>query len=133
MHTGVTSVAPSTAVKSIAKQMQDQDIGAIPVSENGKLVGIVTDRDIVCRALAQGQSPQAATARDVMSGNVVCCKADDDVERAVRLMEEKHVRRLPVVDGKQQMVGMLSLGDVSARMPLDLGGELLRSVSAHHS
>src|SRR5690606_21846597 len=113
MHKGAEWVEPQTPVAEVAKKMRDLDIGAIPVGENDRLVGMVTDRDIACRAVANGQSPSALTARDVMSKGIFYCRDDEELEDAMRIMEQKQVRRLPVIDNNKRMVGMLSLGDIA--------------------
>jgi CBS domain-containing protein len=132
MHKGTTSVRSDTPVKEIAKLMRKEDVGAIPVRADGQLVGIVTDRDIACRALANSGDVNRITAKDVMTKKVVCCSADDDLAAAVKKMERKKVRRLPVTNGRAGLVGMLSLGDVSHKVSKELSGEMLRAVSAHH-
>ena len=109
MHKGPLCLEPSTPVKEIAKRMRDNDVGAIPIRADGKLIGIVTDRDITCRAVTE-----------------------DDLASAIKTMETKKVRRLPVVDGHREIVGMLSLGDISHNLGAELSGEVLRAVSAHH-
>ncbi|RME65545.1 MAG: CBS domain-containing protein, partial [Alphaproteobacteria bacterium] len=83
--------------------MRDNDIGAVPICEHGHLVGIVTDRDIACRGLANGHDPRALRARDVMSDHVVFCQDDEDAEDAVLVMEIRHIRRLPVLDRRQRL------------------------------
>jgi CBS domain-containing protein len=133
MHQGVTWVSPTTSVAEIAKRMRDGDIGAVPVGENDRLVGMVTDRDITCRALADGRDPASLTARDVMSSPILYCREEDGIEDAARYMEQHQVRRLPVINAKKRMVGMLSLGDLSHRVPHALAGEVIQAVSAHHS
>ena len=133
MHSRVTWVEPGTSLAQIAKKMRDQDIGAVPVGENDRLVGMVTDRDICCRGLADGQDAGSLTARDVMSKPIIYCKVDDNIANAVRLMEQKKIRRLPVIDENKRMVGMLSLGDVSHRVTNHLSAELAKAVSAHHT
>jgi CBS domain-containing protein len=132
MHKGATCVKPSTPVREIAKRMRDADVGAIPVESDGHLVGIVTDRDITCRALANGGDMAKMTAQDVMTRDVVCCSPDDDIQVAVEVMEAKQIRRLPVTDSHRAMVGMLSLGDISHKVGKELSGEVLRAVSGHH-
>ena len=133
MHKGVDWVSPETPVIEIAKLMREHDIGAIPIGENDRLIGIVTDRDIVCKGLAQeGFDSGRATARDVMTPGIHCCREDDDLAQAVRHMEELQVRRLPVINRSKRMVGMLSLGDVSHAASGNLVSEVARSVSAHH-
>lgn len=133
MHSGVTSVEPKTPVSQIAKKMREQDIGAIPVTENGKLVGMITDRDIVCRGLANGRDPEKMTASEVMSKGIFYCHSDDDLDNALETMSKKHVRRLAVVDERERMVGMLSLGDISWKADAQHCANFLQAVSAHHA
>src|SRR4249919_368574 len=111
MHKGVECVSPDTAINAVAKRMRELDVGAIPVATNGTLVGMVTDRDITIRCVAD-------------------CRDNEDVEDAVRIMEGKQIRRLPVLDEAMQMVGMVSLGDISHALPRDITGEVTKSVSA---
>ena len=133
MHKGVDWVGPDTPVTELAKLMRDHDVGAIPIAENDHLVGMVTDRDIVCKGLAQDNFDAAsATARDVMTAEIHCCREDDDLAKAVRHMEELKVRRLPVINKNKRMVGILSLGDVSQSAPVDVLSECVKRVSAHH-
>jgi CBS domain-containing protein len=94
---------------------------------------MVTDRDIVCKGLVQDSfDAHDATARDVMTAEIHCCREDDDLAKAVRHMEELKVRRLPVINKSKRMVGILSLGDVSHSASTDLLSEWIKSVSAHH-
>jgi CBS domain-containing protein len=133
MHKGVDWVSPDTPVTELAKLMCDHDVGAIPIGENDRLVGMVTDRDIVCKGLAHDSfDARRATARDVMTAEIHCCREDDDLAKAVRHMEELKVRRLPVINKNKRMVGILSLGDVSNSAPVDLLSECVKSVAAHH-
>jgi CBS domain-containing protein len=133
MHKGVDWVSPDTPVTEIAKLMREHDIGSIPIGENDRLVGMVTDRDIVCKGLAQdGFDAGRRTARDVMTPGVHCCREDDDLAKAVRHMEALKVRRLPVINKGKRMVGILSLGDIGRSAPGDLLSECVKSVSAHH-
>ena len=112
MHKGVDWVSPDTPITELAKLMCDHDIGAIPIGEHDRLVGMVTDRDIVCRAIALGLDPHATPARAVMTEGIICCRERHDLEDAARVMETKGVRRLPVINDQKRMTGMLSLGDV---------------------
>ena len=133
MHKGVKSVDLDTPVKKIAAQMRKMDVGAITIKANSHLVGIVTDRDIACRAIGNSGDINKMTAKDVMTKSVVCCAADDDVADTIRLMEKKQIRRLPVMDSERGLIGMLSLGDISRKVSKSLSGEVLRAVSAHHA
>ena len=133
MHKGVDWVNPDTPVVEIAKLMREHDIGAIPVGENDQLVGMVTDRDIVCKGLAQnGFDPGRTMARDVMTAGIHCCREDDDLAKAVQHMETLKIRRLPVINKNKRMVGMVSLGDVGQFAPNDVLSGCVKSVSAHH-
>jgi CBS domain-containing protein len=132
MHKGVTWVEPTTSVEQLARLMQKYDIGAIPIGENDRLVGMVTDRDVVCRCIAAGLHPKTTTARDVMTEGIIFCLDKQELDDAARIMETKKVRRLPVINGKKRMIGMLSLGDVCHRAPDHLSGEVMHAVSAHH-
>jgi len=133
MHKGVDWVSPDTPITEIAKLMREHDIGSIPIGENDRLIGMVTDRDIVCKGLAQdGFDAGSAMARDVMTPGVHCCREDDDLAKAVHHMETLKIRRLPVINKSKRMVGILSLGDVGRSAPGDLLSECVKSVSAHH-
>src|SRR6187431_3269595 len=133
MHKGVEWVGPDTPVIELAKLMCGHDVGAIPIGENDQLIGMVTDRDIVCRGLADPNfDARRVTARNVMTPGIHCCREDDDLAKAVRHMEKLKVRRLPVINKSKRMVGILSLGDVSRSASGDLLSEWVKSVSAHH-
>ncbi len=132
MHQGAQWVSPDTPIREIARLMREHDIGSVPIGENDRLVGMVTDRDIVCRAVADGKNLDNLKARDVMSEGIFYCREDADLQEAVRLMEEKQIRRLPVIDQNKRMVGILALGDISHAGPRNLSGEVLQAVSRHH-
>ncbi len=133
MHKGVDWVGPDTPVSELAKLMRDHDVGSIPIGENDRLVGMVTDRDIVCKGLAQDDfDVRRATARDVMTEEIHCCREDDDLAKAVRHMEELKIRRLPVINKGKRMIGMLSLGDVGHSASVEVLTQCVKSVSAHH-
>ena len=133
MHKGVEWVSPDTPVTTLAKKMLEQDIGAIPIGENDRLIGIVTDRDITLRAVANGKDISGLTARDVMTKGIVWCRDIDEVNQAVNIMQTKQVRRLPVIDQNKRMVGILSMGDISHAASKRTAAEVARAVSAHHA
>jgi CBS domain-containing protein len=133
MHGGVTWVSPNTPILELAKKMQAADVGSIPVGENDRLVGMVTDRDIVCRGLAGGKDLSKLTARDVMTSGIVYCRTDDDVGTAIDTMKNKKIRRLTVLDASKRMVGMLSLGDLSDKAGPTQFADVMRAVSSHHA
>lgn len=132
MHRGVEWVAPETPVPEVAKKMRDLDVGAIPVCDKNRLIGMVTDRDITCRAVANGRDVSSLTAREVMTEGIVYCRDTEDLEDAIHVMENKQIRRMPAIDENHKMVGMLSLGDVSHAASQQLSGEILRAVSDRH-
>ena len=133
MHKGVEWVGPDTPIVEIAKLMEKHDIGAIPIGEDDQLIGMVTDRDIVCKGLAKGEfDPNRATARDVMTEGIHCCSEDDDLTTAIRHMGMLKVRRLTVINKNKRMTGILTLGDVSQAAPGELLSEFTKGVSAHH-
>ena len=109
--------------------MRDEDIGSVPVAENDKLIGMVTDRDIVIRGLAENASLEQKCARDVMSSQVLYCRADESVEDVLKNMGEQQIRRLPVVDESKRLVGVVSLGDLSTRARATKTGEALKEIS----
>ncbi|KYK45879.1 MULTISPECIES: CBS domain-containing protein [Bradyrhizobium] len=133
MHKGVDWVSPDTPITEIAKLMRGHDIGCIPIGEDDHLIGMVTDRDIVCKGLARKDFNAAGmTARDVMTEGIHCCREDDDLAKAVHHMETLKVRRLPVINRSKRMVGMISLGDVGQSATADLLTQCVKGVSAHH-
>jgi CBS domain-containing protein len=132
MHQGCEWVSPDTKVTEIAQRMRKSDIGSVPVGENDKLVGMVTDRDICCKGVANGRDVEKLTARDVMTTGIVWCRDSDDVQDAADLMESRQIRRLPVIDKNKRMIGMLSLGDISHAAAPKLTAEVTKAVSAHH-
>lgn len=132
MHKGTEWIDPGMAVSKIAALMSDRDIGALPVGENDRLIGMVTDRDLAIRALGSGKDPSRLTARDVMSKGIIYCRTDQSLEDAIHLMEEKQIRRLPVINEEKRMVGMLALGDISHHASRELCGELVHAVATPH-
>lgn len=130
MHRGVYWVDPTTPISDIARLMKEHNIGCLPVGENDRLVGMVTERDIVCRGLANGLDLARATARDVMSKGIFYTTEKASIDEAAALMEEHRVRRLPVIDDKKRMTGILSIGDMSHAGEQKLCGDVLSSVGA---
>lgn len=133
MHAGVEWAHQDTPVFEIAKIMKECDIGAVPIGENGRLVGMVTDRDICCGIASAWFDPKETKARDVMSEGIHCCNAEDDIMDAVRHMEELKVRRLPVLDANKKMVGILSFGDLSQVATGRMLNEWAQHVAEHHA
>ncbi|HEU0058918.1 MAG TPA: CBS domain-containing protein [Hyphomicrobiaceae bacterium] len=132
MHKGVRWVDPGTPIVELARLMREHDIDAIPIGENDRLVGMVTDRDIVCRCIAAGLDPKTQCAREVMTEGIVFCLERQELDDAARLMQSRHVRRLPVINANKRMTGILSLGDLYNAAPQNLSKEAMQAVSAHH-
>lgn len=133
MHRGVEWLSPDTPIATVAKKMLEHDIGAIPIGENDRLVGMVTDRDITIRAVVQGKDISKLTALDVMTSGVIYCRDAEEIDDAARIMESKQIRRLPVIDENKRMVGIVTLGDISHAGSRDLSAEVMMAVSAHHA
>jgi CBS domain-containing protein len=132
MHTGVEWVSPDTPVTALAQKMLECDIGAIPVGDNDRLIGMVTDRDIAVRGVAKTTDVSTLTARDVMTIGVIWCRDTGDVDDAAHIMENKGIRRLPVINEHKRMVGMLSIGDVTHAASPGITVEVMKAVSGHH-
>jgi CBS domain-containing protein len=124
----VSWVGPDITLPEIARRMRAEDIGSIPVAHNDRLIGMVTDRDIVVRAVAEGGEIERCTARDVMTGSVLYCFEDESVTAVLKNMAEKQVRRLPVVNRAKRLVGVVSLGDLS-RAAEQKAGDALKAIS----
>lgn len=132
MHKKADWASADTPVSDVAKMMEIDDIGAVPVGKDDKLIGMITDRDIALRVVAKGRDPKKTVAEDIMSKGIVYCRTNETVEDAIHLMDQKKIRRLPVINDKKRLVGMLSLGDVSHAVSRELSGELLHGVADHH-
>lgn len=112
MTQNVASLEPKDSVERAAQLMKEHDIGALPVCDNNSVIGIITDRDIVLRTISEGKSPNSVSVREVMTSNPVVGRPDMNVEDATRIMGERQIRRLPVVE-ENTMVGIVSLGDLA--------------------
>ena len=129
MTRGVRALSPSDSVVAAAQTMDELNVGALPVCQAGKLLGMVTDRDITVRAVARGRADAGTTLSDVMSGHVSWCYEDQPIQEVAQQMSDWQVRRLPVMDRSGKLVGMLSLGDVAVRGDADQAGQCLRRIS----
>lgn len=123
-------IGPETTLVDAAKRMHDKKIGSLLVGEKDRIIGMVTDRDIACRGVAQNLNPGKTPVRKVMTEKIVWCFDDQEIEDAAHLMEGKKVRRLAVMNREKRMVGLLSVDDLAHRMH-DLSGEVLDQVTAH--
>jgi CBS domain-containing protein len=122
-------IAPDNTLVEAAGLMRELDVGALPICDNDRLAGMVTDRDMVLRGTADGRDPNSATVREVMSEGIFYVFADQEVEEAARIMEEKQIRRLPVLNREKRLVGIVSLGDVATSSNPAFSGTALRDVS----
>jgi CBS domain-containing protein len=133
MTENVTFVGPDTRIPEVARIMRDEDIGSTPVVENDRLIGMVTDRDIVTRVVAEDKDPRAMTARGAMSPKILYCFDDQTVEEVLENMGDNQIRRLPVVNRDKRLVGVVSLGDL-AKAASSKAGDALEEISqsTHH-
>ena len=128
MTSNPTCVSPDDSIQNAARIMRDEDTGAVPVVENGRPVGIVTDRDIVVRAVAEN-SQLSRPVREIVTGNVVAARPDMSTREAAELMSEHQVRRLPVIEN-DQLVGIVSIGDLAVKEGRDSRvGDTLQHIS----
>ena len=123
------SVDPSTTVVEAARLMRDGDVGSLPVVEDGKVVGIVTDRDIAVRAVAEGKDPQGTKVGEIASKDLVTVDPQQDLDEALRLMARHQVRRLPVVEEDGRLVGVVAQADVASEAGDEKTGEMVEEIS----
>lgn len=124
----VRVASPEDTLQNVAGVMEDEDFGSLPVAENDRLVGMLTDRDIAIRAVAHGLRPQDSKVREIMSMDVQYVYIDDSVQDVARIMGDLHVRRLPVLDRERRLVGIVSLGDLARSKPTS-AGDALQSIA----
>ena len=128
MTQDVTVANPRQTICDAAKLMAAADVGALPVGENDRLVGVITDRDIAIRAVARNLPPTTPIG-DVMSKEVLYCYEDEDIEHVAENMGEQQIRRLPVLDRDKRLVGIISLGDVAVSAPIKAAGQAVAEIS----
>jgi CBS domain-containing protein len=125
-------VDPNTSLQEAAKKMKDINAGPMPVVEDRKPLGILTDRDITIRAVAEGKDTRKTKVSEIMTQEVIACFEDQDVAEAAKIMGEKQVRRLMILDRNQKLVGIVSLGDIATfTKDKELAGGALEEVSQH--
>lgn len=115
MSSPAETISASTMIIEAAEKMKSLDIGVLPVEKDNKIVGMITDRDVVIRVIAKKMDPSATMVRQAMTPQVICCSEDDDVEDAAKMMEDKQIHRLLVMGSDNMPVGILSLGDLAYR------------------
>jgi CBS domain-containing protein len=130
MTEDVEFLTPDESLQEAALKMRDFGVGPLPVCENAAVVGMLTDRDITIRAVAEGRDPESTRVRDVMSGELICCFDDQDIDVAARLMKAQNIRRVVVLNRDKRLVGIVSLGDLAVEAPSpERAGEILQGVS----
>jgi CBS domain-containing protein len=128
MTTDVECVAPETGAVELAQKMKALDVGFLGICENDRLIGTVTDRDLVIRGIAEEVDIHSCKARDVMTEKVVWCYEDDDIEDVAEKMREKEVRRVLILNQQKRLVGVVSLGDIS-KVKEEESGRTLKDIS----
>jgi CBS domain-containing protein len=130
MTTGFEMIDATSSLTEAAEKMKSLNVGFLPVKEGTRLAGLLTDRDIVIRGLAEGREPGSTQVKDIISSEVVYCYDDDSVEDAARLMEDNQIRRLIAVNRDQTPVGIVTIGDIAVKSGQEqLAGEVLERVS----
>ena len=125
----VETIRPETSVKEAAQRMRSMDVGSLPVCDGRNLIGMVTDRDITIRITAEGRDVNNTPVVDAMSPDIAFVFEDQDVREAARIMQERQIRRLPVLNREKQLVGIISLGDIAVGGDDRLSGDALQRIS----
>jgi len=128
MTRDVQTIQPDQPVQQAASFMLSTDAGSIPVTEGDRLIGMITDRDIAVRGVAQGHGPDTPV-RELMSNDIICARIDDDCDEVANKMSEAQVRRLPVVDEQERLCGIVSLGDLAREGASDTAEQALEGVA----
>jgi CBS domain-containing protein len=128
MTSDVQVVEPEDSLRRAASLMQECDVGALPVCAGGRLLGMLTDRDITVRGVAEGLDPDEACVSDVMTEDLQYCTEDQDTEEVLQIMGDKQLRRLPVIDENKKLVGIVALADLALRHPGHID-EAVREIS----
>lgn len=129
MTSSVDWLTPDTSVVEVARLMKKDDVGSIPICKENRLVGIITDRDIVLKVVAAGGNTSNSSAKDIMSTDIISVSADQDVHEAADLMSKYQIRRLPVLE-KGELVGILAIGDLAIeKIHINEAGDALSDIS----
>jgi CBS domain-containing protein len=128
MTRSIATVRRDETLQAAAQRMHEMDVGSLPVLDGKAVAGMVTDRDIAVRGVATGMIPQESLVADVMTAEVRCCRADDSIDRVMEEMGELQVRRLPVLDANNEIVGIVALADIATRQSAHTD-ETLREIS----
>jgi CBS domain-containing protein len=131
MHEGCECIGENQSVLDAAKRMEQLDIGAMPIcGQDDRLKGMITDRDIVVKVLAQDKDPATMTAGELAQDRLTCVRADAPIDHALSLMQEHKVRRLPVLDENKRLCGMITEADIATHMPQEKTGEMVGAIAA---
>jgi CBS domain-containing protein len=131
MHEGCECIGENQSVLEAAKRMEQLDIGAMPIcGEDDRLKGMITDRDIVVKVLAHDKDPASTMAGELAQDRLTCARADMAIERALSLMQEHKVRRLPVIDENKRLCGMITEADIARHLPQEKTGEMVGAIAA---
>ena len=131
MHEGCECIGENQSLLDAAKRMEQLDIGAMPIcGEDNRLKGMITDRDIVVKVLAHDMDPASTTAGELAQNRITCVREDMPIDRALSLMQEHKVRRLPVIDENKRLCGMITEADVATHMPQEKTGEVVGAIAA---
>jgi len=128
MSTDVRVIAPDATLRCAAQMMQELDVGALPVCQDNRLLGMVTDRDIIVRGVAAGLPPETARVAEVMTEDLQFCTEDQDTEEVMHTMGRAQVYRLPVINMKKELVGIVTIGDLATRQVGPIG-ETVRQIT----
>lgn len=129
MTRDVEVIRPDSVIQEAAGKMKSFDVGSLPVCENRRLIGVVTDRDIAVRAVASGLDTRTAKVSEAMTPELIYCYEDEDVKEAAKLMERYQIRRLPILNREKQLVGIVALGDLAVEASDRMTGQVLEEVS----
>lgn len=124
MMSGVTKISAEHTVSDAAKIMDEKNFGSLPIEENGKVTGIITERDVLRKIVAKGRDPKTTSVKDIMTSPIITIGPEDSVEKANELMTKNRIRRLPVEDGGN-IIGIITLRDVSNHLKYSLGKKLI--------
>jgi CBS domain-containing protein len=129
MTSEVEVIHPNDTLQTAARKMHDRDIGFLPVCDGDRLIGVLTDRDLITRALAEGTESKAMLGRDLVTSPAIYCFDDQNVDEAAKLMHDNQIRRLVILNRDKRMVGVISLGDLAMNIDDKKSGDVLQSVS----
>lgn len=130
MKANASIVTPSMSVREAAEKMSQEQVGFLPVGEDDRLQGTITDRDIVLKAVSQGKDPQSTHIKDVFTSKLVYCSEDQDLDEVARMMGDNQIRRMPVINADKRLVGVISIGEMAQHLSQDTAGKVLSQITA---